>query len=132
MSARREPKSTVEIGQDGRCLCTCATVCPLGRAGMELRCTEADLRSKGILVTKATERPTALTRERITEYLCIYDERNPNNVLDTLDPDEQESIVRSECACDNCFYSRRPLAEELLRVLDILNSIQERIERIYP
>ncbi len=39
----------IVIGEDGRCQCSCADVCPLGRAGSMMRCTETELRSAGKL-----------------------------------------------------------------------------------
>lgn len=34
----------------GRCLCTCGTMCPLGRMGMAIRCTKEELEKAGVLV----------------------------------------------------------------------------------
>lgn len=34
------------IGPDGRCTCSCGDKCPLGRRGMELRCTEGELEAE--------------------------------------------------------------------------------------
>ena len=51
------------------------------------------------------------TREELLEMLCYYDERNPNNVLD----DDYDSDRDPEyCFCDNCFYRRSHLANQLL------------------
>lgn len=50
-------------------------------------------------------------REELLEMLCYYDERNPNNVLDDDYDSEHEP---SECFCDNCFYGRPHLANQLL------------------
>ena len=38
----------IAIGEDGRCTCTCAGNCPLGRSGMSYRCTEEELKDAGI------------------------------------------------------------------------------------
>jgi hypothetical protein len=47
-SAAKNQKPAVEIGRDGRCKCTCASVCPLGKVGMSYRCTKGDLEAAGI------------------------------------------------------------------------------------
>jgi hypothetical protein len=39
---------SVEIAYDGRCMCSCADPCALGRGGMEERCTEEELKAAGI------------------------------------------------------------------------------------
>jgi hypothetical protein len=41
----------VEIGLDGMCKCSGGDTCPLGKMGMESRCTERWLVSRGIQVT---------------------------------------------------------------------------------
>jgi hypothetical protein len=51
----------------------------------------------------------------VLENLCSYDKRNPNNVIDEDEPEEP----RTNCYCDNCFYGRDKLAEEILRLKDI-------------
>jgi len=38
----------VEIGKDGRCTCHAGSVCPLGKAGMQFRCTREELEGAGI------------------------------------------------------------------------------------
>lgn len=40
--------SVVRIGTDGRCLCKQSDKCPLGRSGMQLRCTKEELEAAGI------------------------------------------------------------------------------------
>jgi hypothetical protein len=47
--------------------------------------------------------------EEILTYLCVYDERNPNNALFDLEESEKP-LPRSNCFCDNCFYGRDKLA----------------------
>lgn len=42
----------IKIGKDGRCQCHCGMTCPLGRSGMELRCTRDELQSAGIPTTE--------------------------------------------------------------------------------
>lgn len=52
--------------------------------------------------------------EKILQSLCYYDKRNP----DYLATDEEDRSAKLKtCSCDNCFYGRTVLAEELLRVL---------------
>lgn len=60
-----------------------------------------------------------MLREEVLEKLCYYDDRNPNNDLETYDVDDMidlnKRIEEKWCSCDNCFYGRTNLAEELLK-----------------
>ena len=49
--------------------------------------------------------------ENVLENLCRYDSRNP-------DCFEKNLCTDSICFCDNCFYGRTELAEEILRIAD--------------
>ena len=50
----------------------------------------------------------------ITSRLCVYDKRNPNFFMD--EENYQEKLLSTEsCSCDNCFYGRHELADELLK-----------------
>lgn len=51
--------------------------------------------------------------QQILEKLCYYDKRNPNNYLEYID---EEDIPKDICYCDNCFYSRTELANEILKL----------------
>ncbi len=61
-----------------------------------------------------------MTKEEVLESLCYYDKRNPDC---TADDDEIEihqkelSKKGKNCSCDNCFYGRTKLAEELLKFI---------------
>jgi len=64
-----------------------------------------------------------MTTSEIKENLCHYDNRNPNGVITYLDEQElkEEGLTgkaKENCACDNCFYGRTQLAEELLKYID--------------
>lgn len=48
--------------------------------------------------------------EDVLENLCVYDNRNP---LKFSDEERKE-----DCYCDNCFYGRTELAEEILKLLN--------------
>lgn len=41
----------VKIGVDGMCKCSCADTCPLGKTGMQSRCTVKELKARGIEVS---------------------------------------------------------------------------------
>lgn len=56
-----------------------------------------------------------MTLNEIKERLCYYDVRNPNNTLDEDAQREFDEDTERECFCDNCFYGRTELAEELLK-----------------
>ncbi len=51
-----------------------------------------------------------MTIEEIKENLCYYDKRNPLY----LSEEKKEN-----CYCDNCFYRRDILANELLKYLEL-------------
>lgn len=38
----------VEVGKGGLCKCDCGMVCPLGKTGMEVRCSERELQKAGV------------------------------------------------------------------------------------
>jgi hypothetical protein len=63
-----------------------------------------------------------LTKE-ILQSLCYYDKRNPDCSLDDEDIEEYKLSIKknNSCSCDNCFYGRTKLAEELLKVLTTKN-----------
>lgn len=55
----------------------------------------------------------------IYESLCHYDKRNPSGTQDDDEvADHKQSLLKDKrCFCDNCFYGRTKLAEELLKYL---------------
>ena len=61
-----------------------------------------------------------MTEQEIKEKLCNYDLRNPDGVVSYLDADEIKeegygNYKKENCSCDNCYYGRTKLAEELLK-----------------
>ena len=63
-----------------------------------------------------------MTEQEIKEKLCYYDLRNPDNVnsYGLLDAEEIKeegygNHKKEDCSCDNCFYGRTKMAEELLK-----------------
>jgi len=63
-----------------------------------------------------------MTEQEIKEKLCHYDLRNPDGVKSygLLDAEEIKeegygNHKKEDCACDNCFYGRTKMAEELLK-----------------
>ena len=67
-----------------------------------------------------------MTLEEIKENLCCYDLRNPGNtVVINFTPEEIKeegygTHAKVDCYCDNCFYNRTQLAEELLKTKELL------------
>lgn len=56
-----------------------------------------------------------LTIDELHSRLCSYDERNPLRA-DLVEPGEEAPAAGAPgCACDNCFYGRHRMADELLR-----------------
>jgi hypothetical protein len=58
-----------------------------------------------------------MKKEEILSNLCYHDKRNPDYDpgMDHLDKDVRQE--NSPCYCDNCFYGRTKLAEEILKLL---------------
>ena len=54
--------------------------------------------------------------DNVEKFLCCYDPRNPDNARY---PGFSE-VKRDPCYCDNCFYGRTELAEEILRLKGLL------------
>lgn len=52
-----------------------------------------------------------MTDKEIRRNLCVHDERNPEYVKY-----EPKYHRKDPCFCDNCFYGRTELANELIRV----------------
>lgn len=50
----------IEIREDGSCDCDCGRPCPLGRVGMELRCTESELILANIPVVRKVKPPEGI------------------------------------------------------------------------
>lgn len=64
--------------------------------------------------------------EEILKSLCNYDKKNPDCSLDDEDiEDHKRNLLKvskklgynKSCSCDNCFYDRTILAEELLKMI---------------
>jgi hypothetical protein len=53
-----------------------------------------------------------MTIDEVYSNLCYHDARNPEAM--TVDP--ERTGVEKGCTCDNCFYRRHPLAEEILKL----------------
>lgn len=61
-----------------------------------------------------------MTDNEIREKLCYYDLRNPDGISifaskEEIDEEGYGNHRREGCSCDNCFYGRTILAEELLK-----------------
>jgi hypothetical protein len=62
-----------------------------------------------------------MTEQEIKEELCYYDLRNPDVVGiygmtdEELKEDGYGNHAKKDCPCDNCFYGRTKMAEELLK-----------------
>ncbi len=60
-----------------------------------------------------------MERQEVLQYLCWYDRRNPNHQCDDEEFSGHKKDVErdGECFCDNCFYGRTVLANELIKYL---------------
>lgn len=68
--------------------------------------------------TDTTYKSESMTLSEIKERLCAYDVRNPNLIPFFNDEKIQaykKNKEQGKCHCDNCFYGRTKLAEELLK-----------------
>lgn len=57
----------------------------------------------------------------ILSNLCHYDPRNPNGTKDEEEIEDHKNRAE-ECYCDNCFYGRTILAQEILNLQFQLDS----------
>lgn len=64
-----------------------------------------------------------MTKQTVKENLCYEDLRNPE-IVGTYGMTKEEikeagygNHARKDCSCDNCFYGRTVLAEELLKYI---------------
>ena len=48
-------KKPVPVYLDGRCGCSCADPCPLGKRGVQERCTQKELKAAGVAVITALD-----------------------------------------------------------------------------
>ena len=69
-----------------------------------------------------------MTTDEILKSLCYYDKRNPNGTEDDEEIEYRKAQLlkaskklgyNKTCSCDNCFYGRTKLAEELLKLITI-------------
>jgi hypothetical protein len=60
---------------------------------------------------------------KVLENLCYYDKRNPDCTIDDEEIAERKTI-KIKCSCDNCFYGRTELAEEILKLKNQNNDSQ--------
>ena len=54
--------------------------------------------------------------KKVKEYLCINDIRNPD-FNDIYREDPEDFLRPKNCSCDNCFYGRDILAQEILKLM---------------
>lgn len=57
----------------------------------------------------------------VSTKLCYYDLRNPNGAKEDMSEEEIKELelttkARKNCGCDNCFYGRTELAEEIIKL----------------
>lgn len=68
-----------------------------------------------------------MTENQVKINLCIYDQRNPNfSISEEYGYDKEEidstgNFAKPNCHCDNCFYGRHKLAEEILKLRNDLH-----------
>lgn len=63
-----------------------------------------------------------MTDNEVKSNLCYYDRRNADfSVTEEYGYDKEEidatgNFAKPDCCCDNCFYGRHKLAEEILKL----------------
>lgn len=67
-----------------------------------------------------------MTENQVKTNLCVYDRRNPGfSVCEEYGYDKEEvdatgNHAKENCYCDNCFRGNSPLAEEILRLKELI------------
>jgi hypothetical protein len=67
-----------------------------------------------------------MEEDSVKEKLCYHDRRNPHfaikeeNGYDIEEVNATGNYSKEDCYCDNCFYGRSNLAEEILRLMSKL------------
>ncbi len=76
-----------------------------------------------------------MNKTQILEKLCYYDARNPNGVIDEFDGAEiieshkrQMLKPHAYCSCDNCFYGRDEMAQNMLKSYELLESAANQLQ----
>lgn len=72
----------IKMASDGRCACSCADECPLGRTGATLRCTREELDRAGVSMEMAQSDPLARETDPITPS---YYERNGIKAIEVVE-----------------------------------------------
>lgn len=57
--------------------------------------------------------------DKIYEQLCTYDERNPYFAKDN---DSEAGPGADGCYCDNCFYGRHVMAQEIIILREMVKA----------
>jgi hypothetical protein len=87
-----------------------------------IKLNEAELTN---VIKRVITESEGLTRNEALSSLCYYDRRNPDAPDDETIEDHENMIKRKSkkfgydksCSCDNCFYGRTKLAQELLKYI---------------
>jgi hypothetical protein len=58
-----------------------------------------------------------MTTTEILLNLCAYDDRNPGKTQD------RKLNMKGPCYCDNCFYGRTRMAEEILKLQQTITEV---------
>lgn len=74
-----------------------------------------------------------MTIKEILQSLCYYDKRNPDCTANDEDIEDHKTQLLKDskrlgynknCSCDNCFYGRTILANELLKIIATKNEFK--------
>lgn len=110
----------VIIGSDGRCTCSCADPCPLGKAGMQYRCTKEELEARGVKTLLEGEKPCV-------EDTWLWNPKVKGSGIIECIPQ------RSKCpqGCEDCFFqSGRSYLEPLDKNLPHIPSLDMAYGRV--
>lgn len=105
-STPNEPRARIHVAiePDGRCACSCADECPLGKTGMGERCTADELVKAGCTVSPSTpiadklHKAAIKNRERLNRFaddVCLADDKGEL----IIDVDDIKTIVSSVMWC---------------------------------
>lgn len=87
-----------------------------------IKLNEGDLTN---IIKRVISEGEGMSKEEVLSSLCYYDKRNPDCPDDETIEDHENMLKRKSnkfgydksCSCDNCFYGRTKLAQELLKYI---------------
>lgn len=70
-----------------------------------------------------SNRGCEMEKEEVYQRLCVYDPRHPDYYEDMKEYSPENP---TNCFCDNCFYGRSKLAQQIIELQGWDNSVMDR------